>query len=320
MTNGLRTNTLIGSFTEADSLPIPPSGRRRNLILRCTGYLLKTRDYCRVLGVRTGLRWFLMKSLVRLLPTPGARLTIMSMQPLALAHPVRVRMFPHSDHFVFDQVFILREHAALRDLGRPGFILDLGANVGYASALFASQYPSVRILAVEPDPDNFRLCVENLRPYGARVHTLLGAAWSNRSRLALSRRECGNAEDWAVQVHETANEEDASVEAWDVPALLDLAGEEVVDLAKIDIEGSEAEIFGANTAWLARVRNICIELHGNRCREIFFRALRGYDYDLLEHGETTMCLNLRAQVSGGETAVNRSIKPGDKDPRSEKIQ
>jgi FkbM family methyltransferase len=223
----------------------------------------------------------------------------MSMQPPALAHPVLVRMSPHSDHYVFDQLFILREHAPLRDLGRPRFILDLGANVGYASALFASQYPSARILAVEPDPVNFQICVENLRPYGSRVNTLLGAAWSNRSRLALSRRGCDHAEDWAVQVHETERNEDASVEAWDLPGLLELAGEEVVDLAKIDIEGSEAEIFAANTDWLERVRNISIELHGNRCREIFFRALREYDYKVFEHGDNTMCFNLRRARAGG---------------------
>jgi FkbM family methyltransferase len=227
------------------------------------------------------------------LPVPGTGRLVTSIQPPVLAHPVRVRMFPRSDDSVFDQVFIVREHAPLVHLENPGFILDLGANVGYASALFASQYPGARILAVEPDPGNFRLCRENLRPYGDRVRTLLGAVWARRSRLALARGQSGDGRDWAVQVQETSNEHDARVEAWDVPALLELAGEPFVDLAKIDIEGSEAEIFAANTDWLSRVRNICIELHGERCQEIFFRALRGYDYDRVQHGENTLCLNLR---------------------------
>jgi FkbM family methyltransferase len=292
MINELRTGALAGSPAEADTPSIPAAGHHRSLVRSGVRFLFKVRAYCRVLGVRTGLRWFLMRVLVRL-PIPGARRRIISMQPPALAHPIRVRMFPHSDDSVFDQVFIVHEHAPLCDLGKPAFILDLGANVGYASALFASQYPSARILAVEPDPDNFQLCKENLGPYGERVQTLLGAVWARRSRLALSHGERSHGKDWAVQVHETANKDDAVVEAWDVPALLDLAGEEVVDLAKIDIEGSEAETFAANTAWLARVRNICIELHGDHCREIFFGALRGYDYDAIEHGENTMCLNLR---------------------------
>jgi FkbM family methyltransferase len=287
-----RTDTLVPSLANGDSAPIRHPHRDRNFLWRSLRFLLKGGDYCRVLGTRTGLRWFFIKVLARL-PIPGVRRGVTSIKPPTLAYPIRVRMFPHSDDRVFDQVFITREHAPLGQLGNPGFILDLGANVGYASALFASHYPSARILAVEPDPGNYQVCVENLRPYGARVSALLGAVWTHRSRLALSQGDSGQAADWAVQVHETANKDNASVEAWDVPTLLDLAGEDLVDLAKIDIEGSEAEIFAANTAWLGRVRNICIELHGDRCREIFFRALRGYMYDVVEYGENTICLNLR---------------------------
>ncbi len=279
---------------------------RVNFFVRSLRFLIKGRNYFRILGTCLGLRWFLTKAFVRL-PVPGTGGLVTSIRPPVLDHPVRVRMFPRSDDSVFDQVFIVREHAPLGHLQNPGFILDLGANVGYASALFASQYPGARILAVEPDPGNFRLCRENLRPYGDRVRTLLGAVWGRRSRLALSRGQFGDGRDWAVQVQETADEHDAKVEAWDVPALLDLAGERVVDLAKIDIEGSEAEIFAGNTDWLSRVRNICIELHGERCSEIFFRALRGYDYDRVQHGENTLCLNLRrARAEVRDALVHRA--------------
>lgn len=265
---------------------------RKNYLTRCFRFLLKFRDYRRTLGPHLGIRWFFLKIAARL-PIPGTSRMTPSIRPPALAHPVRVRMLPSSDDYVFDQVFVSREHGPLWHLDNPGFILDLGANVGYASALFASRYPESRILALEPDPANFRICVENLREYGGRVRALQGAVWARRSRLALVRGDSGDAGDWAVQVHEATGPEEASVEAWDVPALLDLSNEPVIDLVKIDIEGSEAEVFASNTAWLARVRNICIELHGDRCREIFFNALRGYDYDRVEHGENTMCLNLR---------------------------
>jgi hypothetical protein len=70
-----------------------------------------------------------------------------------------------------------------------------------------------------------------------------------------------------------------------------------VDLLKIDIEGSEAELFAHNTGWLSRARNICIELHGGQCREIFFNALSGFDYELVEAGESTLCLNIRSRTA-----------------------
>jgi FkbM family methyltransferase len=233
-----------------------------------------------------------LKALARLRPA-GAKHIPPSIRPPALDHPVSVRMLPSSDELVVDQVFVHQGYAPLWNLDRPRFILDLGANVGYASALFASMYPSARVLAVEPDPANFRYCAENLKPYGDRVRTLLGAVWARRTRLALSRGLAGDGRDWATQVYEAGLSDEASVEAWDIASLLELSGESVIDLAKIDIEGSEAEIFSADTSWLSCVRNICIELHGDGCREVFFRALSGYDYEMVERGENTILLNVR---------------------------
>ncbi|MGC9157917.1 MAG: hypothetical protein ACP5FH_02910 [Terracidiphilus sp.] len=42
-----------------------------------------------------------------------------------------------------------------------------------------------------------------------------------------------------------------------------------------------------------RGRNIRIELHGPDCRETFFQALAGYDYEWETSGELTLCKNLR---------------------------
>ncbi|HXE62165.1 MAG TPA: FkbM family methyltransferase [Bryobacteraceae bacterium] len=270
-------------------------GARPHFVTRCIRVPAKFSDYWRTLGPRLGTRWFFLKALSRLRP-PGARHMAPSIRPPALLHPVRVRMLPSSDEFVVDQVFVEQGYTPLRNLDRPGFILDLGANVGYASALFASMYPSARILAVEPDPANFGLCVENLKPYGSRVRVLHGAVWARRTRLALSRGLAGDGRDWAVQVYESPRQQEASVEAWDMASLLELCGDPVIDLAKIDIEGSEAEIFSADTSWLSRVRNLCIELHGDGCREIFFRALRGYDYERVDYGENTILLNIRRRA------------------------
>ena len=59
-------------------------------------------------------------------------------------------------------------------------------------------------------------------------------------------------------------------------------------------ERSEIELFGRNfSAWLPRVSNICIELHGPDCREAFLSALAGYEYTLESSLELTICRNLR---------------------------
>jgi FkbM family methyltransferase len=269
----------------------PPHKSKRN-VSRLLRFLGRITDYSRELGPALGLRWYCLKLLARL-SVPGARR--IRIKPPDLAHPITVRMFPSSDDFVFDQLFVRHEYGPVCSrLSEAKFILDLGANVGYASALFATRYPLARILAVEPDPGNYKVCVENLKPYGSRVETLLGAVWASRSKLALARGTFCDGREWATQVVEARKGAEANVEAWDVPSLLDLAGQDVADLIKIDIEGSEAEVFASNASqWLPRVRNICIELHDERCRDIFFHALRGYRYNLLEFEEFTFCLDLR---------------------------
>jgi FkbM family methyltransferase len=265
---------------------------QRSFLTRALGLLGRVTDYSKQLGLFIGLRWYSAKVLARL-GIPGVRR--LNIQPPDLEYPVAVRMYPSSDDFVFDQIFVQHEYKAVCEAVRDArFIMDLGANVGYASALFASRYPSAQILCVEPDPGNYEQCAKNIAPYGHRIQALLGAVWARRSKLALAKGTGCDAREWATQVVEPSNSSTAQVEAWDMPGLLELSRQSEVDILKIDIEGSEAEVFASDTgAWLQRVRNICIELHSERCREIFFNALRGYEYDLLNCGEFTLCLNLR---------------------------
>lgn len=271
------------------------------VIARSFRFLGKGREYRQELGFSLGIRWYGARALARLpIPSPEQ----IEMKPRSLLYPLCVRMKESSDEFVFDEIFVRHEYRPVCEhLRHHQVILDLGANVGYASAFFASKFPDARVIAVEPDPANFALCCKNLEPYGSRITTLQGAVWSSCSKLALSH-ELG--EGWATQVVKPKSDTRSQVEGWDLPTILDLCRVETVDLLKIDIEGSEAEVFSCNTAsWLSRVRNICIELHDARCRETFFKALDGFAYELIEHRDSTMCLNIQ------ERSIRRRCASGD---------
>ena len=224
----------------------------------------------------------------------AANLTI---KPRQAMYPVSARLGGSSDMEVFNQIFVVDEYSCVRDIDSPALIFDLGANVGYSSAYFLSNFPKSDIVAVEPDPANFEVCRRNLAPYGSRARVVCGAVWSSRSRLALSRGTFGDGREWASEVREIEGECDLQVEGWDIPSLLHLAGREEIDLLKVDIEGSEVDVFGPKSfAWLPKVRNICIELHGPRCEEVFFHALREFDYQLLRFGELTVCKRLHPKA------------------------
>jgi FkbM family methyltransferase len=217
-----------------------------------------------------------------------------NIHPRQLQHSLLVRLGASSDINVFNELFIKREYASLQSLESISQVLDLGANVGYSSAIFLNFFPGARVVAVEPDERNFEMCCINLKPYGDRVLLLHGAVWSRCGRLSLSRGTFGDGREWATQVVEPAEDRVGDVQAWDVCALIHQAGGGQVDLLKVDIEGAELEVFGKTAqTWLPRVRNICIELHGKDCEEIFFDALAGFDYELETVRELTLCKNIR---------------------------
>jgi FkbM family methyltransferase len=224
--------------------------------------------------------------------------------PRQVAHPLHARLRGSSDLSVFEQTFIVQEYSCLRDLREPLRVLDLGANVGFTAAYFLSIFPRASLIAVEPDEGNLAICRTNLLPYGERARVLPGAVWSQPATLRLIKGTFGDGREWATQVGALLGAStkkgraslrgEVQVQAWDVGSIIDINGGGMVDLLKIDIERAEIEVFGESAAsWLPRVRNICIELHGRDCEEVFFAALWDFDYELERSGELTICRNLR---------------------------
>jgi FkbM family methyltransferase len=218
-------------------------------------------------------------------------------RPRQVQHALTARLRGSSDRDVFRQIFIEEEYSCMLSLENVSLVLDLGANVGYTSAYFASSFPNSRIIAVEPDERNVALCRFNLKPYGDRVLLLHGAVWSECTNLCLSRGTYGDGREWATQALQPSDSSAGDVQAWDVSSLIDMAGAAEVDLLKVDIERAELAVFGETAkAWLPRVRNICIELHGPDCEETFFNAVSGFDYELETSRELTICKNIRART------------------------
>lgn len=239
------------------------------------------------------MQWAALRFAAKLsLPKPA----VWRVRPRQVLRPLQARLRGSSDLQVFYQIFILEEYSCLRELNEPSLVLDLGANVGFSAAYFLSAFPKARVVAVEPDERNLAICKANLSPYGDRVLLLHGAVWSRTATLRLLRGTFGDGREWSTQVAELSEEERTSVgvQAWEVGSLIDMSGGSTVDLLKVDIERAELSVFGESaSSWLHRVRNICIELHGKDCEEVFFTALKDFDYELEHSGELTICRNLR---------------------------
>ncbi len=185
----------------------------------------------------------------------------MSLEALRADHTVVAetdvgRLLLHADDKVMtpliqrDGHWELPEATLLRETIRPGsVVLDVGANVGYMTALAARMAGSEGlVVAVEPEPANVALLRANLWLNGLEnVRVLPIAAWSARDMLPL-RLNADNRGDHRVGV--AAGAEPLRL----VPAapLDDLLGNLVVDVVKVDTQGSEHEAILGLRATLSR--------------------------------------------------------------------
>jgi FkbM family methyltransferase len=190
-----------------------------------------------------------------------------------------------SDFLAFNQVFIDEEYLIPFNFD-PEIIIDLGANVGYAAIYFKRYFPNAKVVCIEPDNSNFVLLESNLKNYN-NVYFLKGAVWnSETAKLHLKDYGIGK---WAFMVEETSMESDNLVKAYTLETIMKQFCLNRIDILKIDIEGSEKELFESNFEyWLLKTKVIIIELHDRMrkgCSKSFFKALSKLNYRLELKGE-----------------------------------
>ena len=78
-----------------------------------------------------------------------------ALRPRALSGRTVLCRAATSDPWVLWDVFCSEFQAPPSEVPDPRCIVDLGANVGYTAAYFASKYPASRVFAVEMDADNY---------------------------------------------------------------------------------------------------------------------------------------------------------------------
>jgi FkbM family methyltransferase len=179
------------------------------------------------------------------------------------------------------------------DLDGRGF-LDMGANIGSATVLAATQFGAAGGYAVEPDPDNFRTLRLNLEANGLteRVRAFQLALSDTSGTVEFERSE-DNYGDHRVRVagsqaDEELNESARPVIAVEARTLDELVERGDVDLADIglawiDVQGHEAHLLAGATTLLSSEIPVVVELwpYGLRAGGALdrFRELLGAHYD-----------------------------------------
>ncbi len=243
------------------------------------------------------------------------RFTEVMIQVPDIKYPIRARLRT-SDLSVIDQVLIIKEYAC-EFADPPKVIVDGGANIGLTSVFYANRFPRAKILAVEPEYSNFALLEQNTKPY-RNVTAIRAALWSENGEVTLvdpGKRHYG---------FQTMGEPSllAGINCGNVPAitvekLIEDYALDYIDLLKLDIEGSERELFKEPSAWIKKVGAMAIELHDRMrpgCSENFIAASKEFK-TVCQKGETLFVAREKfcdAEVSGSELKTGFRVPPSCK--------
>lgn len=213
---------------------------------------------------------------------------------------IKTRKWPSSDLSVFRQVFHDLEYKTLVETFTHYFsanaqlnIIDAGSNIGLTSLYLSRFFPNARFVCIEPDAGNFDVLSFNLQENRVEQFTPLRAGlWSRNTGLELVR-DFSDGKDWFIRVQETQRPD--GLEGFSVQHLVTQFGIDKIDILKIDIGGSEKEIFAgshSDVSFLDITKCIAIEIHDEfDCRDAVYEKLATHGFTYFESGKLTIGVN-----------------------------
>lgn len=195
-----------------------------------------------------------------------------------------------SDIPTFEQIFIRGDYDIKIDF-EPQLIIDGGAYIGLSAVYFMNRFPNAIIVAVEPSKSNFEMLKRNTYNY-KNIKLYNAGLWSEIRTLSIKDEGLG---EWGFLVKEIKNKTDDLVDGITIDEILNKSGFSLIDILKLDIEGSEVELFSKNyDNWLGKVKLLLIELHESirpGCSEVFFGTAKKYDFSFASRGENEVLIN-----------------------------
>jgi FkbM family methyltransferase len=179
-----------------------------------------------------------------------------------LQNGLRVRLMEREDVKILWHIFVRECYSVT---GAESVILDLGANVGLFALYAAMRAPHAHIYCAEPVPATFRRLLDHLDWNGIRVRvTLLNCALGAKAGARFIARENVPAGQKRLLSYNDQSPGEVQVQCRTLESIFDQYHLDQVDLAKVDIEGSEYEVLlSTPPEILRRIARLDVEVHNN---------------------------------------------------------
>ncbi len=169
-------------------------------------------------------------------------------------------------------------HFALKR--NPEWMIDAGAYIGDTSAYFLSKFPGLKVVAIEPNPENYNMARLNLQPYGDRAVLLKKGLYSSEKNQWFSGADTGG----------SIAQSGFEVECTTIPSLLERYSIQHVDILKMDIEGAEEAVFSSKPElWLGHIGLLMIEIHGPIIESLISRVLNANGFSMKRYRSIWYC-------------------------------
>jgi FkbM family methyltransferase len=166
----------------------------------------------------------------------------------------------------------------IHTIGNADTIIDLGAHSGsFTIYSLLHSKPRAKIIAVEPDRNNYRLLLNNLKSFESvinekklRVLALRKAVWAKTGTLKFIKTR------WSEGGYVAGIECDevTCVDAITLDDIINISSGKII--VKADIEGAEIPVLAASSK-LSMVSELAMEAHGNTSYLIRLLKLKGYN-------------------------------------------
>lgn len=176
--------------------------------------------------------------------------------------------FSQGDLSAIREVLADEEYAFLADIikKKPSpVIADIGSNIGLFAIWSFALNPKSRVFSIEASPDTYKTLHANIelsRVQNCSWLSLHAAAWSGNGHVSF----VASGESMGHKVDESGSANIPSVSySTLIRKIKESFGESRIDLAKIDIEGSEEAFLCQKDVSLENILNLVIELHPEKC-------------------------------------------------------
>jgi len=161
--------------------------------------------------------------------------------------------------FLFSEVIAKWEPFSLMS-NSNNVIIDLGANVGYYTLKLSQKNENCKIIAIEPDPNTFKILSKNCELNNLQNIDLYNVAISEKNgtvELFQSETHSGTS---SILSKSNSKNESVLIKSLTLDDLLGNSYKKI-DWLKIDVEGSELFVLKGATNTLKITNKIIIELH-----------------------------------------------------------